>query len=93
MAIGSSAPSTASGFISLSALGKWAREAAERIGKSALQHYFTAKVGKEAAEKLAEQIMGHAMGGNNTIDWTSADPTGVSALVKAFWKPICKAPN
>lgn len=46
-------------------------------------------MGKEAADQLAEQIIGKAIGKNSPIDWTIADPTGVSDAIKSIWKPMC----
>lgn len=75
-------------------LRHWLQEAGERLAVQAFKHILTGKVGKEAADKLAEQILGRAVGSSNaTIDWTIADPSGVSQVVKSFWKPICASPS
>jgi len=76
-----------------SSLGHWLEEAGERVTVEAIQHIIAAKIGVEAANRLAEQIIGAASSAgfqNGPIDWTAADPTGVSAVIQAFWKPICK---
>lgn len=72
-------------------LGHWLEEAGEHVAAEAIAHIIAAKIGKEAADQLAKQIIGAASsaGLNVTIDWTIADPTGVSAVIQNFWKPIC----
>ena len=67
----------------------WLAEAGERLAAEALRHIIAGKIGEDAAEKLAQQIIGRAIGSNTTVDWTVADPTGVSQVVKSFWKPRC----
>jgi hypothetical protein len=74
-------------------LRHWLQEAGERVAVQAFKHILAGKVGKEAADKLAEQILGRAVGSSNsTIDWTVADPSGVVQVVKSFWKPMCASP-
>lgn len=87
------APGTGVSILHSSVLKNWLAQAGERLAVQALKYFITAKISKAAADQLADQIIGAANGKNSSIDWSMADPTGVTDVVKTFWKPMCALPE
>lgn len=71
-------------------LGAWAKNVAEGLIRSSMTHFLAKSLGEDGAQQLAQQIIKRAFGDvQQTIDWSIADPTGVSDVIKSFWKPLC----
>jgi len=87
------APGTGVSILHSSVLKNWLAQAGERLAVQALKYFITTRISKAAADQLADQIIGAANGKNSSVDWSMADPTGVSDVVKAFWKPMCALPE
>lgn len=79
-------------------MADWAKKAAQGLVKSALFHIISStageKLGTPDVEKIVTDIVTKVFGGQaSEIDWTGADPTGVSKVIKTFWKPQCPVPD
>jgi hypothetical protein len=63
---------------------------AEVIFKEALRHILIKYFVAQEAEYLALKLAG-AVFRDEDMNWTDFDPTGVTNLVEAFYKPMCKS--
>jgi hypothetical protein len=70
-------------------IGEEVAEKTQPIFKKAIKHILSKYFDQREAEELTKQLAA-AVYRDEIVTWTDFDPTSVTALVQAFYRPMCK---